>query len=52
MATPAPLPAKHILFDSVVFRWKNQTLRIDFILAVPVALCLAVGIARRRVLHS
>ena len=46
MASPVPQPsAKHALSDSTVFRWKNQTLRADFVLILPVALCLAIGIA-------
>ena len=35
----------HLLKDSTVFQWENQTLRCDLILTVPVALCLGIGIA-------
>ena len=35
----------HFLTDSTAFRWQNQTLRADLILALPVAACLAIGIA-------
>ena len=47
MATPpAGLAAtKKLLKDSTVFAWENQTLRADLILVLPVALCLAIGIA-------
>lgn len=46
MATPLPQPApKQVLSDSTVFEWRNQTLRADLILVVPVALCLGIGIA-------
>jgi hypothetical protein len=38
----APYP---LLTDSAVFQWQNQTLRADLILTLPVALCLAIGIA-------
>ena len=31
--------------DSAVFRWQNMTLRADFIFTLPVALCLAIGLA-------
>ena len=31
--------------DSTVFQWQNQTLRSDLILVLPIALCLAIGIA-------
>lgn len=46
MATPLPQPPpKHVLSDSTVFQWSRQTLRADLLLAVPVGLCLAIGIA-------
>ena len=44
MELPQPSP-KHVMSDSTVFRWENQTLRADLILAMPVALCLGIGIA-------
>lgn len=45
MATPLPQPSpKHVLSDSTVFQWSRQTLRADLVLAVPVGLCLAIGI--------
>jgi len=44
MQLPQPSP-KHVLLDSTVFQWENQTLRADLILAIPIALCLAIGIA-------
>ena len=31
--------------DSTVFQWQKQTLRSDLILVLPIALCLAIGIA-------
>jgi hypothetical protein len=33
------------LADSYIFHWENQTLAADFILVLPVAICLGVGIA-------
>lgn len=36
---------RHFLTDSVEFRWENQTLRSDLILVLPIAICLAAGIA-------
>jgi fusaric acid resistance family protein len=33
-----------IFADSTVIQWKNQTLKADLILVIPVALCLAVGL--------
>jgi hypothetical protein len=45
MATPVPQSPRHFLSDSIVFEWSKQTLRADLILVLPVALCLAIGIA-------
>jgi len=47
MSTPVPRPtALHrVLRDSTVFQWQNQTLRADFLFTLPIALCLAVGLA-------
>jgi len=47
MSTPDPGAAapRHVLKDSTVFQWENQTLRSDLILTLPVAICLAAGIA-------
>ena len=45
MAIPVPQPLRHILTDSAVFHWENQTLRADLLLVIPVALCLGIGIA-------
>jgi hypothetical protein len=47
MATsPAGIATPPKLFkDSTVFCWKNQTLRADLILVLPVALCLTIGLA-------
>ena len=47
MAEPVParVAANQLLADSAVFQWQNQTLRADLILVLPVALCLAIGIA-------
>ncbi len=46
---PAPQPAARYryryLTDSYLFRWENQTLRADLILTLPIAVCLAIGIA-------
>jgi hypothetical protein len=38
-------PRFRYLTDSYVFRWENQTLPADLILTLPIALCLAIGIA-------
>jgi uncharacterized membrane protein YccC len=47
MSTSLPRPATiHRLFaDSTVFQWQNLTLRADVIFTLPVALCLAIGLA-------
>jgi hypothetical protein len=45
MATPVPQSPRHFLSDSIVFEWSKQTLRADLILVLPIALCLAIGIA-------
>lgn len=47
MSSPGPGTAAptHFLADSTVFRWENLTLRCDLILTLPVAICLATGIA-------
>jgi Fusaric acid resistance protein-like len=45
MATLFPQRSpKRLLADSAVFQWRNQTLRADLVLIVPVALCLGIGI--------
>ncbi|HUA92169.1 MAG TPA: hypothetical protein VL991_06360 [Terracidiphilus sp.] len=46
MATHDPEAAAHhpALDDSAVFRSRNQTLRADLILTLPVVLFLAIGI--------
>ena len=44
MPIPQPRPA-HVLSESTMFQWEKQTLRADIVLVVPVALCLAIGIA-------
>ncbi len=47
MATPestAPLTSR-LFADSTLFRWQNQTLRGDVILVIPIAICLAAGLA-------
>lgn len=36
---------RRLFTDSALFRWQNQTLRGDLVLAIPVAACLAIGIA-------
>jgi hypothetical protein len=41
MSTPVP----RLLRDSTVFQWQNQTLRADLIFTLPIAICLAVGLA-------
>lgn len=41
MSTPVP----GLLRDSTVFQWQNQTLRADLILTLPIAICLAIGLA-------
>ena len=48
MSTPSPGAAaapNHLLTDSTVFLWENQTLRGDLILTLPIAMCLGIGIA-------
>jgi hypothetical protein len=47
MSTPEakPTPAQQLLADSTVFQWQNQTLRADLIFTLPVAVCLAIGLA-------
>jgi len=46
MATPIPQtpPPTNIFSESTLFQWERQTLGVDVILVVPVALCLAIGI--------
>ncbi|HEX3472733.1 MAG TPA: hypothetical protein VHT28_16240, partial [Silvibacterium sp.] len=45
-AVPAlPAPAAAVLTDSISFHWENQSFRTDLIFVLPVALCLAVGLA-------
>ncbi len=41
MSTSVP----QLLRDSTVFQWQNQTLRVDLILTLPIAICLAIGLA-------
>ncbi|MFZ2020552.1 MAG: hypothetical protein WBP71_22865 [Terracidiphilus sp.] len=47
MSTPVPRPpaAQRLFADSTVFQWQNQTLRADLIFTLPIAICLAVGLA-------
>lgn len=45
MRIPRRVSRNHLLADSVIFQWQKQTLRADLILTLPVALCLAIGIA-------
>jgi hypothetical protein len=46
MATPIPQTTPNNVFsDSMLFQWEKQTLGADLILVLPVALCLAIGIA-------
>ena len=47
MSTPGPgaNAPRHFLKDSTVFQWQNQTLRCDLVLVLPIAICLAAGIA-------
>ena len=40
----APLTSR-LFADSTLFRWQNQTLRGDVILVIPIAICLAAGLA-------
>jgi hypothetical protein len=44
-SVPRLVAAPRILADSTVFQWQNQTLRADLIITLPVALCLAIGLA-------
>lgn len=47
MSTPTSPPAAvhGLLRDSTVFQWQNLTLRADLIFTLPIALCLAIGLA-------
>jgi Fusaric acid resistance protein-like len=47
MSTPDanPTAAQRVLADSTVFRWQNETFRADLIFTLPVAVCLAIGLA-------
>lgn len=40
-----PAPAAALLSDSIIFHWENQSFRTDWIFVLPVAFCLAVGLA-------
>src|ERR1700733_865736 len=44
-AAPRPVTPSHLLSDSTVFEWQNQTLRADLVLILPVALSLGIAIA-------
>lgn len=43
--TSPPGRLRRFLADSAVFQWQNQSLRADLIFTLPVAICLAVGVA-------
>jgi len=43
--TGRPAAAHGLLHDSTVFQWQNLTLRADLIFTLPIALCLAIGLA-------
>jgi hypothetical protein len=47
MSTPdrRPTVAQRLLADSTVFQWQNQTLGADLIFTLPIAVCLAIGLA-------
>ena len=48
MSTARPSPRSRLkkwFADSTVFQWRNESLRADLIFALPVAVCLAVGVA-------
>jgi Fusaric acid resistance protein-like len=42
--TPGTTRTRHLLDDSTVFRWRNQTLTADLILVLPVSVCLGSGL--------
>jgi len=46
MSAPLPQPAamQRFFADSTVFQWRNQTLRADLILTLPIVVCLAIGL--------
>jgi hypothetical protein len=43
--TPRRRWLKRFFADSAIFQWQNASLRADMIFALPVAICLAVGVA-------
>jgi Fusaric acid resistance protein-like len=45
MPDPEPVARHAYMVDTTVFCWQNQTLRADLVLTVPIALCLAIGLA-------
>lgn len=47
MSTPdqKPTAARRLLADSTVIQWQNQTLGADLIFTLPIAVCLAIGLA-------
>lgn len=45
MPVPRPPAPARLLRDSTVFQWQNLTLRADFIFTLPIAICLAAGLA-------
>jgi uncharacterized membrane protein YccC len=47
MSTPdtKPTATERMLADSTVFKWRNQTLGADLIFTLPIAVCLAIGLA-------
>jgi len=45
MSTLPSRPSPPFLKDSTVFQWQNLTLRADIVFTLPIALCLAVGLA-------
>ena len=45
MPDPEPVARHDYMVDTTVFCWQNQTLRADLVLTLPIALCLAIGLA-------
>lgn len=42
--TSPPSRLKKFFADSTVFEWRNESLRADLIFAIPIAICLAIGV--------
>jgi len=44
MSAASPVPARHLLHDSLVFDWQAQSFRPDLIFVLPLAICLGLGL--------